>query len=200
MEYTNFMFDVDGTLTATLSGKVCPNTPDDLFVLPGVAAKLKKLKGRGKRISFITNQGGVSHGFMTEHQAWDILLTTNALLGGMANNIKMCCYYPDALFSKRHVDRRKPSPTMLMEDIEDWFNAIKNQNDEDIIPHLYTQSLYVGDAFSDQAAAQAAGIDFKWAHEFFGWPFEAMTETKFGYSFDSMYLEALRNSELSKRK
>jgi len=51
---------------------------------------------------------------------------------------------------------QKPHPDMILGDV-DWFGA------------RFEDVLFVGDRETDRQAAEAAGVDFAWAADFFGW-------------------------------
>ena len=55
-----------------------------------------------------------------------------------------------------YAEWRKPKPGMLIELM-------------DSLGFTPVDTLYIGDRDSDQQAAEAAGINFIWAKDFFGW-------------------------------
>ena len=164
-----YIFDLDGTLRVTKSGRPCPNTPDDQELLPGVREKIIALSDAGHRVTAATNQGGVSFGFMSVEDSVKINDATNSLLDWRIDRIEVSYYHSKGKFCDQHQDRSKPKPNMLIA-LAAWAKA----RPRDI--------LFVGDAFTDQRAARNAGVKFQWAHEFFGWLPGFVTETDFGFS------------------
>jgi len=164
------ILDVEGTCTATITGKVCPNHPQDFFLLPNVYGRVQQAKKEGWLVAVASNQGGVSYGFLSEQTAWDIMLALNSMLDDALSVIKICCYHPDAPEGRRdrYVDRSKPKPAMIHEIMED-------------LDLPSNRVGVVGNAFSDQLAAKHAGVEFRWAHEFFMWKPHWLRADRFGY-------------------
>ena len=102
----HYGFDLDGTLRATKSGKPCPNTPGDQFLLPNVKKKLIELRSETDNLYIISNQGGVSWGFMSEYDAWKIteyfVKLTGLLEGFEFVDIKLCFFHPQGKYSDRY--------------------------------------------------------------------------------------------------
>lgn len=151
-----YIFDADGTLRITKSGKPCPNTWKDQASLPNVRDKLVNLKSEGHSIAIASNQGGVSWGYMSEYEAWQIMDYTNFLLARVVADIRLCFYHNKGDRKNRYLDKTKPKPDMLLELIED-FKTTKQD------------TVFVGNEFVDMETAKNAGIKFEWAHEFFNW-------------------------------
>lgn len=159
------IFDADGTLRrCTVEGQPCPNRPGEWELMPGVQDRLVALN-RG-HVAIVSNQGGVGLGLMTPQVA-------HALLEDLARavfnkeQVKYCRIYLCPHAPKAGCRCRKPSPLMLYQAMEGASCGP-------------AETLYVGDLESDRQAAQRAGVDFLWAHEFFEWPthFEATPEPK----------------------
>jgi len=163
-----YLFDFDGTLVEDYMRR-----PDRAYFpavpLPKRRAKIQTLILRGDTCAIVTNQGGVAFGYVTEAQAWEKIDSVFVPLGLAMQTVRSsgdprpplvyaCFHHPTApapYNDPRECARRKPSPAMLLEAMQDH-NA----------PRVGT--LYVGDREEDEAAAQAAGISFQWAHIFFG--------------------------------
>ncbi|EMA6344835.1 HAD-IIIA family hydrolase [Bacillus cytotoxicus] len=65
--------DRDGILNEVLTDRVkFVNTPDDLYLLPGVAESIAKLKHSGFKVFTVTNQGGIGLGYMSHEQLENI--------------------------------------------------------------------------------------------------------------------------------
>lgn len=181
-----YIFDRDGTLTITKSGRPCPNNLNDQELLPGVATKLKELKESGHFLGIASNQGGVGWGYMTEEGAFAISAETKGLLepkdwiwGRVGENpfisaYKMSFYKADSQEVRRGVSLApKPSPAMLLSIISS-LRGEKGCEKEN--------TVFVGNAFSDEEAARRAGVKYEWAHEFFKWPDGFVELTSHGYS------------------
>lgn len=155
-EYHLVLFDVDGTLTECKSGATFRKSADDWQWLPGRLEKLKNLVANGVAVAIATNQGGVAFGYM---KATDILeelmrMCREANIAG--SNLHICFDHPKASIEKYKFDsiNRKPGPGMLL-DAMDNFKANPGE------------TLYVGDREEDRLAAEAAGVHFCWAWQFF---------------------------------
>jgi len=169
-----YIFDMDGTLRITKTGRPCPNDPTDQVLLPGVKDRLSSLKNNGDSIFACSNQGGVSCGYMSANMAWMIAAETNVLLGGVLEDIEMCFYYPDAIYSDRYKDFAKPKPEMV-------YMLLDNVDGD--IEENKKQTVFVGNEFVDQECAKNASVNFVWAHEFFGWKEESLMRTQRGVFF-----------------
>lgn len=161
-----YIFDKDGTLLSAVeknNGKTRPaNTPAEQVVLPGVAAKLNELRSNGNQIAIASNQGGVAWGFMTEEQAQILIDDCIEKIGGV-DAWAWCPFDPKAEGKPGSIKRfacesneRKPNPGMI--------HAIVNHVDAEL-----SDTFFIGDMESDQKAAGAAGVNFVWANDFFGW-------------------------------
>jgi D-glycero-D-manno-heptose 1,7-bisphosphate phosphatase len=113
----------------------------------------------GWRIVIITNQGGVAFGFLTEALAYS---THQALLDALPVEVDasyLCPHHPDGtdLRYAIHCPNRKPAPGAIFAAL-DHFGARPQD------------CLFVGDMYTDEQAARAAGVPFRWASDFFAWP------------------------------
>lgn len=154
--YKLIIFDADGTLTTTKSGRAFRTSEDDWQWMPGRLAKLAELKAAGTRMAVATNQGGVAFGHLKEKQLLNEL-TRMMHEGGLP----IGGLYTDYTHPYTHIDkyraksgRRKPEPGMLSEAMRD-FEAAPGE------------TLFVGDRPEDEEAARAAGCAFAWANDFF---------------------------------
>ena len=136
------IFDVDGTLTPRRSASTAAF---ERTLLPGVSAKLTALKQQGIILALATNQGGAK-------RERPIRLSTGEVLAHL--RWLQQCLNIDAIRFATTGRRKKPKPTMLNE-LMHQFN---------IKP---TETLFVGDEDNDRLAANAAGIQFVYAHDFF---------------------------------
>jgi histidinol phosphatase-like enzyme len=165
---TLYIFDKDGTLTNTKSGGVCPNYVDDMFILPNVKEKLTSLACDENEFGIATNQGGVSFGYMTEMETWDIIRECDNLLGNIFKYYAVSFYHSNGRYKEFYLDKAKPRSTLLIEILSRAQEEIRN-------------AVYIGDGFGDEEAATSLGMDFCWAHDFFDWGEENIKETSFGF-------------------
>lgn len=136
-KYQLIIFDADGTLTPQRGSAI----GDFSFtLLPGVAAKCAELRAQGVMLAIASNQSSRR----PLDEIADQLFWTADQLSIERRLINYAC--------DRH--RQKPAPAML-DDLRDWTLTPEEK------------ILFVGDQPTDEAAAQAAGIDFAWAADFF---------------------------------
>lgn len=156
--YRLIIFDLDGTLTESKSGKPFRETADDWQWLPGRVERLIQLRVEGALLALATNQAGVAFPWskFTE-QEMRVELTRIMTDVGLAH-VAVCFTSPNpkALpqYQAANDPRRKPGPGMLLEAM-----AACAATPE--------QTLYVGDRPEDAHAADAAGVAFTWAEDFF---------------------------------
>lgn len=149
------IFDADGTLRrCTIEGQPCPNKDGEWELMPGVKEKIAALPER-MHFAIVSNQGGVGLGLMTGEAAYSLL---EALVDVAFWEVRKDIAW---LFACTHAPNdgcacRKPSPLML-------YKAMESAHCKP------AETLYVGDMSSDREAAERAGVDFMWAHDFFGW-------------------------------
>lgn len=157
--YRLVIFDVDGALTTTKSGKTFRETADDWQWLPGRLERCKKLTDSGVVLGIATNQAGVAFEWsrFTEAEMQSEIEKTAQAIG--AEHVAICFNTPNekALSWYYHPNdpRRKPNPGMLLE-------GMKHVGVE------ASETLFVGDRDEDEQAAKNAGVDFVWAKDFFG--------------------------------
>jgi D-glycero-D-manno-heptose 1,7-bisphosphate phosphatase len=167
MDYSLFLFDLDSTLTESISGNKFPQTVTDRKWMPGRLEHIAQLVQAGKHTAIVTNQGGAAWGIFTPEEM-DAYLNNLVWKAGM--DAFYACYHDTsekARGSDRTIkeltvpdlykghERRKPGQGMLLQAMDDF--GI----------HLY-DTLYVGDREEDKIAAAAAGVDFEWAWSYFG--------------------------------
>lgn len=159
MNYRLIIFDADGTLRrCTVPGQPCPNRPGEWELIPGVRECLARLDWGQTCVAIASNQAGVALGYLTAQDAIDMLHATGQaafgawLPGGIATaHVRICPHRP-----ADGCQCRKPAPGMVL----------------DIMAHYRVapaETLYVGDMDSDRECAARAGVDFRWAADFFGW-------------------------------
>jgi histidinol-phosphate phosphatase family protein len=171
-----YIFDKDGTLVGSTAKGRPPSTREEQFVLPGVAEKLREIvspeeAARGVReisrieepqrsgnvLAMASNQGGIAFGYIHWVDAMDIMYDATSKIGIEFAQIEFCPHHPggDNVFA-RECACRKPLPGMLF----------KIMMASDFAPK---DTIFVGDQETDRQAAEAAGIDFVRAKDFFGW-------------------------------
>ncbi|UPJ41130.1 HAD-IIIA family hydrolase [Bradyrhizobium sp. 40] len=143
--------DRDGTLNA-LKGYI--SRPEDLVVLPGVPAAVKRLNDAEYRVVMITNQPVVARGECTDEELQQIHNRLESVLGAEGAYLDAtfyCPHHPDAGFPgevtslKFACECRKPSTGLFVK-------AIAMMN---IDP---CRSWMVGDTTSDLLAAERVGV------------------------------------------
>ncbi|MGD8628680.1 MAG: HAD-IIIA family hydrolase, partial [bacterium] len=154
------IFDADGTLRrTTVEGQPCPDAPGEWELIPGVKQKLSKIRWGSPSQGAVgfgvaSNQGGVERGYLSEDMARRLLEDmVAAVLDSKPEEgmVEYCPHSPDG-----GCGCRKPEPLMLQRLMARW--GVRPE-----------ETLFVGDMESDRGAAENAGVDFQWAHEFFGW-------------------------------
>jgi D-glycero-D-manno-heptose 1,7-bisphosphate phosphatase len=164
--YSLYLFDLDDTLTRSISGEKFPKTVGDRVFIDGRWEHLLNLYAQGNKTAICTNQGGAAWGLLAPQ-------TMNAFLASLCESAEInryfACYHDTsekARNSDRTIkaltepdiykewDRRKPGPGMLIEAM-DFF---------EIGPE---KTLYVGDREEDRLAAEAASVDFAFAWDYF---------------------------------
>jgi D-glycero-D-manno-heptose 1,7-bisphosphate phosphatase len=151
------LLDRDGTLNQS-PGNRPPNRPDEVKLLPGVAARLHHYAAMGWRLVIVTNQGGIAFGYQTERQAWAVHRAVLTALPVQVDATYLCPHHPEGTIPRyaSHCPNRKPASGAIIDALT-RFEA----KPEDC--------LFVGDRESDRQAAEEAGVGFEWAHEFFRW-------------------------------
>ncbi len=151
------MLDRDGTINASLGDRP-PNRPDEVQLLPNVGTKLRWCAAQGWRLAVITNQGGVAYGFQTEEQAHQVHQAVLAALPVDFDASYLCPHHPRGTVQRyaNSCPNRKPAPGAIL----DALGRIQVKAED---------CLFVGDQYTDRLAAEAAGVPFQWAADFFGW-------------------------------
>jgi D-glycero-D-manno-heptose 1,7-bisphosphate phosphatase len=138
--------DRDGTLNEEV-GYV--RTPEDLQLVPGAAAAVRRLNDRGITVCVISNQSGVARGFLTEADLTGIHAKLTDELrreGARADRIYYCPHHPAAGIAPFNVecDCRKPAPGMLLRAGQELGIDL-------------SRSFVVGDSVVDMQAGLAVG-------------------------------------------
>lgn len=154
--------DLDGTVRYSMNGDFI-NKPDDIALFGDVEAKIWEYRDNGYLIFGVTNQGGVAYGFKTprDNDA-EVNRTCELFARNPFHIIKSCLHHPGGTFEP-YCHRsllRKPQIGMLA--------ACEVEAYEQGYIVDWDKSLFVGDRPEDRKCAENAGVEFKWAWEFFG--------------------------------
>lgn len=143
MKISAVFLDRDGVLNKHLPAEYV-KSPDELIVLPGVAAAVRRMNDVGLPVIVISNQQGVGKGLMTEAdlQAVEARME-EALLQEAGARIDRCYYCTD--LKSAHSLRRKPEPGMLIEAAAAFGLTLR-------------ETVFLGDSPTDIAAGHAAGV------------------------------------------
>ena len=141
--------DLDNTLITTKTGRTFPINHNDWKPIPKTLKFIKNKKSQGYKIILVTNQGGISKGFLTLENFNTKLKDIQDVIGFKFDKIFIALSMDS--------DYRKPKTYKLLEDLKklDW------------IPDL-TKSIMIGDAGgepsdfsdSDKVFAENLGITF----------------------------------------
>jgi len=155
------ILDYDGTIRRSKSGRFI-QSPEDIELLPGVEARIWEYRKNDFLVAGLSNQGGVAHGFKTLEQVAAEFKATHELFDVCPIEfLSFCPFMEDGTvetYSFRSL-LRKPYYGGLVH-IEQEARMVGRIIDWD-------RSLLVGDREEDRQCAEAAGIRFEWAKEFF---------------------------------
>jgi D-glycero-D-manno-heptose 1,7-bisphosphate phosphatase len=131
--------DRDGTIVEEIHYL---HRPEDVRVVKGVPAALKKLNRAGFLIFIITNQAGIGRGYYTEADMQRVhrhLLGVIGKDGATVDGVYFCPHHPDD-----HCNCRKPSPKFLFDAAAQFDIRL-------------ARSFMVGDRMADLEAGRRAG-------------------------------------------
>ena len=140
--------DRDGVL---IEDSGYPHRPEDLKLIPGAAAAVRRMNEAGYRTVIVTNQSGVARGLFSEEtmNAFnDLLVARLAEEGAIIDAVYSAPFHPEAIEARyRHPDHpdRKPNPGMLLRAIAE----------HDLDP---ARSFIIGDQPTDIEAGRRAGV------------------------------------------
>lgn len=136
--------DRDGTINVKAPDDEYITAPEQVRLLRGAAAAIRRLNDAGVLVVVVTNQRGISLGRMTEDGLRDVHARVRALLAAQAGA------HVDAFLHCPHndgdCDCRKPQPGLLRE-------AVHRFPEIDL-----DASVLIGDAPSDAAAGEGFGV------------------------------------------
>ncbi|WP_372367180.1 HAD-IIIA family hydrolase [Candidatus Uabimicrobium sp. HlEnr_7] len=163
------IFDLDGTVRKSKSGNVAPRNKDDVITYRFSLDKIKLLANENVLVA-ASNQGEVSFGYLSEKDAWEAAHETNKQLGNHFQEILLAFYHPNgniAHLYNTQAHMRKPDTGMI-----DYY--------KEKYKGLYNKIVYIGDGETDKECANNSGIQFIWAHDFFG---VSARKTSWGYKY-----------------
>lgn len=139
--------DRDGTL---IEERHYLSRPDQLRLLPGAAAALRRLSDLGLALVLVTNQSGVARGIFTEAELAAVhagLVDLLAAEGAALDGLYYCPHHPEDGVGEltRNCDCRKPGTAMVEAACADL----------DLEPE---GSWMIGDKAADIELARAAGL------------------------------------------
>lgn len=162
-----YIFDKDGTLVKEigLDGMDLrdPLKPEEQILREGVFERIQALRQEGHVIALASNMSSVGKGLISAEEAQILMENCAEKIGG-ATIIKFCGYDPKG---KKRVDGKpnpyardddchKPHPGMILEILRETGFARED-------------TYMVGNKKSDEEAAEAAGVHYISAKEFFKW-------------------------------
>lgn len=155
-------FDFDGTLVETASGKLFPESKEDMVVKVPVLESIKKMHSQHplSHIFIVSNQGGVSLGYQTDEDVKYRIERTIRELSAFVNDDSIHFDYRYATSNDPADPMRKPNPGMI-------YHLLQFVEAEDL-DLLIDRSLMVGDASgkpgdwsdSDRRTAEICGMDY----------------------------------------
>jgi D-glycero-D-manno-heptose 1,7-bisphosphate phosphatase len=154
--------DLDGTVRYSKNGEFI-NRPEDIDLFDGVEEKIWQYRDDGYLIFGITNQGGVAFGYKTPAGCEaEIEATCNLFERNPFHIIKSSYHHPKGTvepYNYRSLLRKPDIGMLALCEVDAWQAGYVVDWD---------RSLFVGDRPEDQECAEWAGIEFRWAGEFFG--------------------------------
>lgn len=131
--------DRDGVINVNHAGRYC-NKVQDFQLVPGIMSVVSHYRSLGYLPIVVTNQAGISHGFLT-HTDLDAIHAYMLDLFDRQGHYLHAVYYCPC----KDGPMRKPEPGMLLE----------AQRDHDID---MAASILIGDNITDIEAGRAAGV------------------------------------------
>lgn len=149
-----YVFDADETLRHTIvPDRPCPYAPGEWVLLPNVRERLAEIPfgPDGPFLGVASNQDRVGYGHFSADMARRLLedMVQEATGGLEGARVEFCPHT-----AEEDCCCRKPRPGMLRR-LLDHFG---------VAPH---EAIFVGDTESDRQAAEAIGMHFAWAWDFF---------------------------------
>ena len=143
MTLDTVFLDRDGTINVKAPEGAYVTRPDEVRLLPGAAAAIRRLNDAGVRVVVVTNQRGIALGRMSEGDLAAVHERLAALLAAEGARVDLILHCPHG---EDECDCRKPGPGLVRQAVED----------EPAID--LSASLLIGDSWRDEGAARSAGI------------------------------------------
>lgn len=123
--------------------------PDQIRLIPGAAAAIRRLNHAGWIVVVVTNQSAVARGMLTEAGLAEIHARLDELLaaeGARIDGYYYCPHHPEAANAayRRVCECRKPAPGMLLQAAREMRLDLE-------------ASVMIGDSLRDLEAGKAAG-------------------------------------------
>lgn len=140
--------DRDGVIVVDVG---YPHRDEDLALIPGAAAAIRRWNDQGRPVVVVTNQSGVARGLFTleRMEGFNALMIARlAEAGARIDAVYTCPFHAEAVEDRwRHPDHpdRKPNPGMILKAAADL--------DLDL-----SRSVLIGDREADMEAARRAGV------------------------------------------
>jgi D-glycero-D-manno-heptose 1,7-bisphosphate phosphatase len=136
------LLDRDGTISVKAPEGEYVTSPEQLVLLPGAAAAIRRLNEAGIPVAVVTNQRGIALGRMTEADLEGVHVRLARALAAEGARVDAIFHCPH---EKGGCDCRKPGTAML-----EW------ARDRFGLPSL-RDAVIIGDAVSDVQAGSAVG-------------------------------------------
>lgn len=140
--------DRDGVIVVDVG---YPHRDEDLALIRGAAAAIRRWNDQGRPVVVVTNQSGVARGLFTleRMEGFNALMIARlAEAGARIDAVYACPFHAEAVEDRwRHPDHpdRKPNPGMILKAAADL--------DLDL-----SRSVLIGDREADMEAARRAGV------------------------------------------
>jgi D-glycero-D-manno-heptose 1,7-bisphosphate phosphatase len=159
------VLDMDGTVIRSKAGKKFVQGPEDVEIIPGTEDVLQRYIKEDWLLCAATNQGGVAYGIRTQEEITAEFVALSKLWQQgepFDGRIQVCPFHPkgkEPRFTFESLCRKPHYGMLVLLEAQLYANGIICD---------WPNSLMVGDMITDFECAQAAGIAFQWADEFFG--------------------------------
>jgi D-glycero-D-manno-heptose 1,7-bisphosphate phosphatase len=133
--------DRDGTI---IEDRDYPGDPDEVLLLPGAAAAIRRLNEAALPVIVVTNQSGIARGLITEAEYYAVRARMEALLAREGASVTASYHCPHGPATVPPCDCRKPAPGLFERGAREHGLSL-------------SRSFFVGDRPRDVLAGVAAG-------------------------------------------
>lgn len=133
--------DRDGTI---IEDRDYPGDPDEVRLLPGAAAAIRRLNERQIPVIVVTNQSGIARGLITEAQYFAVRARMEELLSREGASVTASYHCPHGPETQPPCECRKPAPGLFERGAREHGLSL-------------SRSYFVGDRPRDVLAGVAAG-------------------------------------------